>query len=163
MAQEEVEVDYFCWDDSDDDKEELMKGIEKEEEQGKWNQEEKASKRKTVTGKAVASSTTLTKQSQTTVIVQSNDNSATKTVTKRMRERGEGYVEDESKIKTPVEAQWVLKLGSTAFNIRTALLALLKRMATVDDTIYIKTGETKVVVQDPANLPTAKDFTEAFK
>eukprot|EP00957_Ditylum_brightwellii_P198264 15107926-Ditylum_brightwellii.AAC.1 len=60
-----------------------------------------------------------------------------------MKERGEGYVGDESKIKTPVEAQWVLKLGSTMFNVRAALLALLKRMATVDDTIYLETGETK--------------------
>eukprot|EP00957_Ditylum_brightwellii_P060378 4584266-Ditylum_brightwellii.AAC.1 len=64
------------------------------------------------------------------VNVQSNDNSATKTVTERMGERREGYVDDESKIKTPVEAQWVLKLGSTTFNVRAALLALLKRMAT---------------------------------
>eukprot|EP00957_Ditylum_brightwellii_P028152 2125570-Ditylum_brightwellii.AAC.1 len=63
-----------------------------------------------------------------------------------MKERGEGYVDNESKIKTPVEAQWVLKLGSTTFNVRAALLALLKHMATVGDTIYIKTGETKVVV-----------------
>eukprot|EP00957_Ditylum_brightwellii_P129437 9874376-Ditylum_brightwellii.AAC.1 len=80
-----------------------------------------------------------------------------------MRERGEGYIDDESEIKTPVEAQWVLKLGSTTFNVRAALLALLKHMATVDDTIYIETGETKVVVRDPTDLPTAKDFTEAFK
>jgi hypothetical protein len=36
-------------------------------------------------------------------------------------------------------------------------------MTTIDETIYIKTGETKVVVRDPTNLPTAKDFTEAFK
>eukprot|EP00957_Ditylum_brightwellii_P136429 10405268-Ditylum_brightwellii.AAC.1 len=49
------------------------------------------------------------------------------------------------------------------FNIRAALLALLKHMATVDDTIYLETGKTKVVVQDPANLPMAKEFTEAFK
>eukprot|EP00957_Ditylum_brightwellii_P071108 5404967-Ditylum_brightwellii.AAC.1 len=36
-------------------------------------------------------------------------------------------------------------------------------MATVDNTIYLKTGETKVVVCNPANLPTAKEFMEAFK
>eukprot|EP00957_Ditylum_brightwellii_P159377 12131724-Ditylum_brightwellii.AAC.1 len=36
-------------------------------------------------------------------------------------------------------------------------------MATVDYTIYLKTGETKVVVHDPADLSTAKEFTEAFK
>eukprot|EP00957_Ditylum_brightwellii_P063752 4837429-Ditylum_brightwellii.AAC.1 len=36
-------------------------------------------------------------------------------------------------------------------------------MATVDDTIYLEMGKTKVVVQDPADLPTAKEFTEAFK
>eukprot|EP00957_Ditylum_brightwellii_P007612 575983-Ditylum_brightwellii.AAC.1 len=36
-------------------------------------------------------------------------------------------------------------------------------MATVDDTIYLETGETKVVVHDPTDLPTAKEFTEAFK
>ena len=36
-------------------------------------------------------------------------------------------------------------------------------MATVDDTIYLKTRETKEMVQDPADLPTAKEFTEAFK
>eukprot|EP00957_Ditylum_brightwellii_P112537 8578663-Ditylum_brightwellii.AAC.1 len=80
-----------------------------------------------------------------------------------MRERGEGYVDDESEIKTPVEAQWVLKLGSMTFNVRAALLVLIKRMATVDNTIYIKTGETKVVVRDPTDLLMAKDFTEAFK
>eukprot|EP00957_Ditylum_brightwellii_P177837 13546037-Ditylum_brightwellii.AAC.1 len=80
-----------------------------------------------------------------------------------MKEQGEGYVEDKHVLKTPVEVQWVLKLDSTAFNIRTALLALLKSMATVDDTIYLETGETKVVVHDPADLPTAKEFTEAFK
>eukprot|EP00957_Ditylum_brightwellii_P142817 10881740-Ditylum_brightwellii.AAC.1 len=34
-----------------------------------------------------------------------------------MRERGEGCVDNESEIKTPVEAQWVLTLGSTAFNV----------------------------------------------
>eukprot|EP00957_Ditylum_brightwellii_P183479 13976205-Ditylum_brightwellii.AAC.1 len=80
-----------------------------------------------------------------------------------MKERGEGFVDNESEIKTPVEARWVLKLGNTTFNVRAALLLLLKRMATVDNTIYIKTGETKVVVQDPADLPMAKDFTEEFK
>eukprot|EP00957_Ditylum_brightwellii_P127063 9686888-Ditylum_brightwellii.AAC.1 len=62
MAQEEAEANHFCWDDSDDDKVELIKGIKKEEEQGKWNQEEKASKRKTVPGKAVANSATPMKQ-----------------------------------------------------------------------------------------------------
>eukprot|EP00957_Ditylum_brightwellii_P015924 1199180-Ditylum_brightwellii.AAC.1 len=80
-----------------------------------------------------------------------------------MKERGEGYVEVESVLKTPVEVQWVLKLGSTMFNIRTALLALLKSMATVDNTIYLETGEAKVVVRNPAVLPTTKEFTEAFK
>eukprot|EP00957_Ditylum_brightwellii_P020131 1518268-Ditylum_brightwellii.AAC.2 len=80
-----------------------------------------------------------------------------------MKEIGEGYVSNESEIKTLVEAQWVLKLRSTTFNVRAALLVLLKHMATVDDTIYIKTGETKVVVRDPADLPTAKEFMEAFK
>eukprot|EP00957_Ditylum_brightwellii_P028082 2119970-Ditylum_brightwellii.AAC.1 len=66
-------------------------------------------------------------------------------------------------MRTLVEVQWVLKLGSTTFNVRTALLALLKSMATVDDTIYLEMGKTKEVVQDPADLPTAKEFTEAFK
>eukprot|EP00957_Ditylum_brightwellii_P094949 7230658-Ditylum_brightwellii.AAC.1 len=80
-----------------------------------------------------------------------------------MKERGESYVEDESVMITPVEVQWVLKLGSTTFNVQAALLALLKSMATVDDTIYLGTGETKEVVQDPADLPAAKEFTEAFK
>eukprot|EP00957_Ditylum_brightwellii_P027121 2049819-Ditylum_brightwellii.AAC.1 len=106
MAQEEAEADHFCWDDSDDDKVELMKGIEKEEEQGKWTQEKKASKRKTVPGKAVANSATPMKQSRTTVTVHFNDTSATKTVAERMKERGEGYVNNENVIKTPVEAQW---------------------------------------------------------
>eukprot|EP00957_Ditylum_brightwellii_P117982 8998569-Ditylum_brightwellii.AAC.1 len=63
MAQEETKADHICWDDSDDDEVELMKGIEKEEEQGKWTQEEKASKGKTVPGKAVTNSATPTKQS----------------------------------------------------------------------------------------------------
>eukprot|EP00957_Ditylum_brightwellii_P003042 232270-Ditylum_brightwellii.AAC.1 len=62
-----------------------------------------------------------------------------------MKEQEEGYVEDESILKTPVEVQCVLKLGSTAFNVRAALLALLKSMATVNDRIYLETGETKVV------------------
>eukprot|EP00957_Ditylum_brightwellii_P014111 1063960-Ditylum_brightwellii.AAC.1 len=60
-----------------------------------------------------------------------------------MKEQGEGYVEDESVLKTPVEMQWVLKLGSTTFYVQAALLMLLKSMATVDDTIYLETGETK--------------------
>eukprot|EP00957_Ditylum_brightwellii_P080557 6127607-Ditylum_brightwellii.AAC.1 len=77
-----------------------------------------------------------------------------------MKEQGEGYVDDESVLKTPVEAQWVLKLSSTTFNVRAALLVLLKHMATVDDTIYLKTGKTNAVVRDPADLPTAKEFTE---
>eukprot|EP00957_Ditylum_brightwellii_P060193 4571904-Ditylum_brightwellii.AAC.1 len=63
-----------------------------------------------------------------------------------MKEQGEGYVDDQSVLKTPVEAQWVLKLGSTTFNVRATLLVLLKRMTTVDATIYLKTGKTKVVV-----------------
>eukprot|EP00957_Ditylum_brightwellii_P024993 1890541-Ditylum_brightwellii.AAC.1 len=75
-----------------------------EEEQRKRNQEEKASKRKTVPGEAVANSTTPTKQSQMTVTIYSKDNSANKTVAERMKERGEGYVDNRSKIKTPVEA-----------------------------------------------------------
>eukprot|EP00957_Ditylum_brightwellii_P139906 10661165-Ditylum_brightwellii.AAC.1 len=65
-----------------------------------------------------------------------------------MKERGESYVEDESVMKTLVEVQWVLKLGSTMFNVHAALLEM---------------GETKEVVQDPADLPTTKEFTEAFK
>eukprot|EP00957_Ditylum_brightwellii_P193829 14759682-Ditylum_brightwellii.AAC.1 len=36
-------------------------------------------------------------------------------------------------------------------------------MATVDNTIYLKTGKTNVVLCDPADLPTAKEFTEAFR
>eukprot|EP00957_Ditylum_brightwellii_P047638 3618978-Ditylum_brightwellii.AAC.1 len=91
MAQEEAEADHFCWDDSDDDKVELMKGIEKEEEQEKWNQEEKAGKRKTVTGKTVTNNATPTKQSQTMVTVQTKNASATKMVAERMKEQGEGY------------------------------------------------------------------------
>eukprot|EP00957_Ditylum_brightwellii_P019520 1472472-Ditylum_brightwellii.AAC.1 len=90
------------------------------------------------------------------VTVQTNATTTTKTVAELIKERGESYVEDESIMKTPVEVQWVLKLGSTTFNMRAALLALLKSMATVDDTIYLETGETKEVVQDPADLPTAK-------
>eukprot|EP00957_Ditylum_brightwellii_P170170 12953940-Ditylum_brightwellii.AAC.1 len=62
-------------------------------------------------------------------------------VAERMKEQGEGYVDNKSVLKTPVEAQ-------------AALLA---------DTTYLETGETKVVVRDPADLPTAKEFTEAFK
>eukprot|EP00957_Ditylum_brightwellii_P187817 14300687-Ditylum_brightwellii.AAC.1 len=62
MAQEEVEVDHLCWDESIDDEVELMKGVKKEEEQGKWSQEEKAGKRKTVTGKAASNNAMPTKQ-----------------------------------------------------------------------------------------------------
>eukprot|EP00957_Ditylum_brightwellii_P182104 13874738-Ditylum_brightwellii.AAC.1 len=145
MAQEEAEVDHFCWDSRDYDEVELMKGVKKEEGKEKWNQEETVGKRKT---------------SQTTVTIQTNDASTTKMMAERMKEQGGGYVDDKSVLKTPVEAQWVLKLGSMAFNVRTALLALLKGMATVDDTIYLKTGETKVVVRNPADLPTAKEFME---
>eukprot|EP00957_Ditylum_brightwellii_P067168 5098243-Ditylum_brightwellii.AAC.1 len=47
MAQEEAEVEHFCWDNSDDDEIELMKGVKKEEGKEKWNQEETAGKRKT--------------------------------------------------------------------------------------------------------------------
>eukprot|EP00957_Ditylum_brightwellii_P152375 11599970-Ditylum_brightwellii.AAC.1 len=47
MAQEEAEVDHFCWDGSNNDEVELMKGVKKEEGKEKWNQEETASKRKT--------------------------------------------------------------------------------------------------------------------
>eukprot|EP00957_Ditylum_brightwellii_P195748 14913701-Ditylum_brightwellii.AAC.1 len=124
MAQEEAEVGHFCWDNSNNDKIELMNGVEKEEGKEKWNQEETAGKRKAVTGKIVASNVTPTKQSQTMVTAQTNAASATKTVAERMKEQGEGYVNDESMLKTPVEAQWVLKLGSTAFNVRAALLVL---------------------------------------
>eukprot|EP00957_Ditylum_brightwellii_P138041 10523862-Ditylum_brightwellii.AAC.1 len=97
------------------------------------------------------------------VTAQTNDASATKTVAEIMKEQGEGYVDDKSVFKTPVEAQWVLKLGTTMFNVRAALLALLKHMATVNDTIYLETGKSKVVVPDPADLPAAKEFMEAFK
>eukprot|EP00957_Ditylum_brightwellii_P194785 14836871-Ditylum_brightwellii.AAC.1 len=97
------------------------------------------------------------------VTVQTNAATATKKVSELMKEQGEGYVEDKSMLKTPVEVQWVLKLGSTTFNVRAALLALLKSMTTVDDTIYLETGETKVVVCNPADLSTTKEFTEAFK
>eukprot|EP00957_Ditylum_brightwellii_P205672 15344909-Ditylum_brightwellii.AAC.1 len=97
------------------------------------------------------------------VTVQTNATTTTKTVAALMKERRESYVEDKSVMKTPVEVQWVLKLSSMTFNVRTVLLALLTSMATVDNTIYLKTGETKEMVQDPADLPTAKEFTEAFK
>eukprot|EP00957_Ditylum_brightwellii_P110298 8412857-Ditylum_brightwellii.AAC.1 len=41
-------------------------------------------------------------------------------VAERMRKNGGGYVDDESKIKTPVEAQWILTLVRTMFNTRAA-------------------------------------------
>eukprot|EP00957_Ditylum_brightwellii_P133988 10216557-Ditylum_brightwellii.AAC.1 len=63
-----------------------------------------------------------------------------------MKERGEIYVDNKSVMKTPVKVQWVLKLGSTTFNVQTVLLGLLTSMATVDDTIYLETGETKEMV-----------------
>eukprot|EP00957_Ditylum_brightwellii_P058962 4471330-Ditylum_brightwellii.AAC.1 len=116
-----------------------MKGVEKKEGKDKWNQKEIASKRKTVTEKRVASNATPKKQSPMMVNVQTNTVSAIKTVAERTKEQGEGYLDDESMLKTLVEAQWVLKLGSTTFNVRAALLALLKRMATVNNTIYLKT------------------------
>eukprot|EP00957_Ditylum_brightwellii_P179210 13652808-Ditylum_brightwellii.AAC.1 len=73
------------------------------------------------------------------VTVQTNATTNTKTVAELMKERGESNVEDESAMKTPVEVQWVLKLGGTKFNMRAVLLVLLKSMATVDDTIYLET------------------------
>eukprot|EP00957_Ditylum_brightwellii_P206236 15347462-Ditylum_brightwellii.AAC.1 len=97
------------------------------------------------------------------VTVQTNAATTKKSVAALMKERGESYVDKGSVMKTPVEVQWVLKLGSMAFNVRAVLLALLKSIATVDDTIYLETGETKEMVWDPADLPTAKEFTEAFK
>eukprot|EP00957_Ditylum_brightwellii_P062449 4739929-Ditylum_brightwellii.AAC.1 len=36
-------------------------------------------------------------------------------------------------------------------------------MATVDDTIYLKTGETKEMVQDPADQPTAKELMSKIR
>eukprot|EP00957_Ditylum_brightwellii_P097960 7461272-Ditylum_brightwellii.AAC.1 len=106
MVQEEVEVGHLCWDNSDEDEIESMNGVEKEDGKEKWHQVEIASKRKAVTGKTVASNATPMKQSQTTVTVQTNTASATKTVEEIMKEQREGYVEDESVLKTPVEVQW---------------------------------------------------------
>ena len=37
MVQEEAEVDHFCWDEGNDDEVELMQGVKKGEEQGKWS------------------------------------------------------------------------------------------------------------------------------
>eukprot|EP00957_Ditylum_brightwellii_P177224 13500618-Ditylum_brightwellii.AAC.1 len=101
MAQEEVEANFFCWDNSNNDKEELMKEVEQEAEQAKQNQDEKSSKRKTATGKEVASSTTPLKLSRTAVNVQSSNNSAIKTVAERIRERGESYIDNKSKNQNP--------------------------------------------------------------
>ena len=105
-----------------------------------------ASKRKATTEKWGTSNATPMKQSRTMVTVQTNATTTKKSVAALMKERGESYVDDESVMKTLVEVQWVLKLGSTTFNTQAALLALLKSMATVDDTIYLKTGETKEMV-----------------
>eukprot|EP00957_Ditylum_brightwellii_P124437 9483852-Ditylum_brightwellii.AAC.1 len=44
MAQEEVEADHFCWDESEDDKVELMKGIEKGESKQKKDRSRKSSR-----------------------------------------------------------------------------------------------------------------------
>eukprot|EP00957_Ditylum_brightwellii_P128441 9795831-Ditylum_brightwellii.AAC.1 len=52
-----------------------------------------------------ANNATPTKQSRTMVMVQTNTTTATKTVAELMKERGESYVEDESKMRTPVEVQ----------------------------------------------------------
>eukprot|EP00957_Ditylum_brightwellii_P102994 7849350-Ditylum_brightwellii.AAC.1 len=111
-----------------------MNEVEKEDWKEKWHQVETASKRKAVIGKLGASNATPTKQSRMAVTVQTNTASAAKTVAEMMKEQGEGYVEDKSVLKTLMEVQWVLKLG-----------------------------KTKVVVRNPANLPTAKEFMEAFK
>eukprot|EP00957_Ditylum_brightwellii_P039428 2983333-Ditylum_brightwellii.AAC.1 len=106
MAQEEAAVGHFCWDNSDDDETESMNGVEKEDGKEKLHQVKTANKRKAVTGKTGASNAMPTKQSRTTVTVQTNTASATKTVVGIMKEQGEGYVEDESILKTPVEVQW---------------------------------------------------------
>eukprot|EP00957_Ditylum_brightwellii_P051248 3885719-Ditylum_brightwellii.AAC.1 len=107
MAQEEAKADLFCWDDSDKGEKELMMGVVKETElQVKQTQEEKAGKRKNNEEKYAANSTPPSKQSKEAVDIQSFDNSATKSVAEQMRERGEVHVDDESKIKTPVEVQW---------------------------------------------------------
>eukprot|EP00957_Ditylum_brightwellii_P155692 11852969-Ditylum_brightwellii.AAC.1 len=165
MAQEEVEVDLFYWDNSDEEEEEVMIGVVWEAElQAKQTQAEKGGKRKNNKEKEAANSTSPSKQSKKTVDVQSiEDNNATNSVAEQIQKRGKAHVDNKSEIKTPVEVQWVLKLGCTTFNVRVALLELLKRIATIDSTIYIKTGETKAVVRNPTDLPTAKDFTEVFK
>eukprot|EP00957_Ditylum_brightwellii_P133417 10172127-Ditylum_brightwellii.AAC.1 len=90
MAQEEVEADLFCWDNSNKEEEELMIGVSQEAElQVNQTQEEKAGKRKTDAGKEAANNATPSKQSKKTVDVQSFDNTATKIVAEQMRERGE--------------------------------------------------------------------------
>ena len=163
MAQEDAEEGHFCWDKSKEEVVGKEKEAEKEDGKGKWQKVDTASKRKATTEKWGANNATPPKQSRTMVMVQTNATTTKKSVAALMKERGESYVDDKSVMKTPVEVQWVLNLGSTTFNVQTALLMLLTSMATVDDTIYLKTGETKEMVRDPADLPTAKEFTEAFK
>eukprot|EP00957_Ditylum_brightwellii_P141058 10746250-Ditylum_brightwellii.AAC.1 len=163
MAQKDAEEGHFCWDESDEDVVETEKDAEKEDGKEKWQKVDTTSKRNATAEKWGTRSAIPTKQSCTMVTVQTNATTTKKSVAALMKERGESYVDDKSVMKTPVEVQWVLKLGSMTFNVRTALLALLTSMATVNDTIYLETGETKEMVRDPADLPTAKEFTEAFK
>eukprot|EP00957_Ditylum_brightwellii_P111052 8468617-Ditylum_brightwellii.AAC.1 len=88
MAQEEVETDLFC--------------LDNRLQRGRRNGDRSRLGSRT-TRKEAANSAAPSKQSKKTVDVQSFDNSATKTVAEQIRERGEVHVDNESKIKTPVE------------------------------------------------------------
>eukprot|EP00957_Ditylum_brightwellii_P169133 12873272-Ditylum_brightwellii.AAC.1 len=79
-----------------------------------------------------------------------------------MKACGKVALDQESGYKINIRVEWKMKNGTAWFNLRTALINLMKQMQRVDPKAYFQSGVTKTYYKTPDKIPTGNTFSKAF-
>eukprot|EP00957_Ditylum_brightwellii_P095461 7271463-Ditylum_brightwellii.AAC.1 len=79
-----------------------------------------------------------------------------------MKARGKIALVQESCYKTDIKVEWKMKNGTVQFNLRTAIITLMKQMQQVDPKAYFQSSITKAYYKNPDEIPMGNTFSKAF-
>eukprot|EP00957_Ditylum_brightwellii_P009563 721222-Ditylum_brightwellii.AAC.1 len=79
-----------------------------------------------------------------------------------MKVCGKVALHQESGYKIDIKVEWKMKNGMTRFNLRIALITLMKHMQQVDPKAYFQSGVTEKYFKNPDEIPTGDMFSKDF-
>eukprot|EP00957_Ditylum_brightwellii_P211872 15366704-Ditylum_brightwellii.AAC.2 len=79
-----------------------------------------------------------------------------------MKARGKTAPDQESVYNTDIKVEWKMKNRTARFNLRTALITLMKQMQQVDPKAFFQSGVTQAYYKNQDKIPTGDTFSKAF-